>query len=104
MDEMITLSGTEALLSPTATKMIAEVTAKMKELKEKEDALKNAILNEMESKGVIKLDNDIVSIKYIASTDRESFDSKKFRAEQPDMYDEYVRISPVKASVRIKVK
>ena len=61
-------------------------------------------MREMEQKGVVKLDNDVVTITYIAPTDRETFDSKKFKEEQPDMYDEYVKISPVKASVRIKVK
>ena len=33
----------------------------------------------------------------------ETFDSKTFRKDHPDLYDEYVSISMVKASVRMKV-
>ena len=75
-----------------------------KEIKAKEDELKKAILTEMESKGIIKLETDELTISYVASTDRETFDSKKLRADNPDLYDEYIRMSTVKPSIRIKLK
>ena len=58
----------------------------------------------MEKRNIIKLETDDLSINYIASTDRETFDSKTFRAEHEDLYNEYIKMTPVKSSIRIKVK
>lgn len=102
--EMIQIYKGEVMLTTEATNKIAELERTIAELKKIQDDVKKAIIEEMEQKGVVKLDNDVITITYIAPTDRETFDSKKFKEEQPDMYDEYVKISPVKASVRIKVK
>ena len=77
---------------------------KMKEIKEAEDALKAAILEEMESKNILSIKTNDMTITYVAPSDRETFDSKKLREEKPDLYDEYVKISPVKSSIRIKLK
>ena len=73
-----------------------------KKLKDKTEQ----ILEEMENKGILKVSNEIVGLEvtYIAPSDRESFDSKKLREDNPDLYDEYVKISTVKSSIRIKLK
>jgi len=75
-----------------------------KRLKETKEELKQNILSEMESKNILKLETDDLTITYIAPAERETFDSKKFREENSDLYDEYVKFSPVKSSIRIKVK
>ena len=73
-----------------------------KKLKDKTEQ----ILEEMENKGILKVSNEIVGLEvtYIAPSDRESFDSKKLREDNPDLYDEYVKMNPVKSSIRIKLK
>lgn len=53
-------------------------------------------------KNEIKADN--VIINYIAESERETFDSKSFRADMPDLFNEYVKLSAVKPSIRIKIK
>ena len=77
----------------------------MKFIKEQEETLKKAIKAEMEAKGILKVQDETngMTITYIAPTYRETFDSKKFKADNPDMYDEYVKFSPVKSSIRIKL-
>ena len=102
--ELIKVYGEAALLDGTTAKHIAEFEKMAKEIKAKEDELKKAILTEMESKGIIKLETDELTISYVAATDRETFDSKKLRADNPDLYDEYIRMSTVKPSIRIKLK
>ena len=102
--ELIKIENGTALLNPATSKEIAEFEKAMKELKEQQDELKKAILEEMEAKNIIKIDNDDFTITYIASTDRETFDSKAFREKHQDLYDEYVKFTPVKSSVRIKLK
>lgn len=91
-------------LSEEIEKQIVSIEKRIKKLKEQEEAMKTALLSEMEAKNLIKLETDKMVISYVAPTDRESFDSKKFRSDNPDLYDEYVKISPVKSSIRIKVK
>lgn len=91
-------------LSEEIEKQIVSIEKRIKKLKEQEEAMKAALLSAMEAKNLIKLETDKMVISYVAPTDRESFDSKKFRSDNPDLYDEYVKISPVKSSIRIKVK
>ena len=76
----------------------------MKKEKEEYDAFKSELLKAMEQNGVVKIDTDEVLINYVASTNRETLDSKAFKDDFPDLYDNYVKISAVKPSVRIKVK
>ena len=102
--ELINVYGEAAILDGTTAKHIAEFERMAKEIKAKEDTLKAAILAEMESKGVIKLETDELNITYVAPTERETLETKTLREELPDIYDAYVKISPVKASIRIKLK
>ena len=102
--ELIKIEKETALLNPETAEKIVRFETAMKRLKEQEDELKQAILAEMEAKNIIKLETDELAINYIATTDRETFDSKTFRSEHADLYDEYVKLTPVKASIRVKVK
>ena len=91
-------------LSQETSRKLAEFERMAKDIKEKEDEIKAVILKEMEEAGVVKIETEELTISYTAPTTRESFDSKKLRADNPDIYDEYIKISPVKASIRLKVK
>lgn len=102
--ELIKIEDNKPLLSAEIASQIAEFERQVKHIEEQEKALKKAILEEMEQKNIIKLDSDELMISYIAPTDRERFDSKSFRADHADLYDEYVRMIPVKSSIRIKLK
>lgn len=104
MDKLIKVEENVALLRPEVSSALAEFERQVKEIKDKQDALKQRILEEMESNGILKIETDDLVISYIAPTTRESFDSKAFRKKNPDLYDEYITISPVKASVRMKLK
>lgn len=104
MSELIKIESGTAILDAEAVRKIAEFEDAMKKLKQAEDKLKKDILAEMEEKGILKIENDTMTISYIGATGRETFNSKKFRADNPDLYDEYVTISPVKSSIRIKLK
>lgn len=102
--ELIKYENDIAILDIETSAKIAEFERQAKAIKEQEDKLKKAILEEMESKNIIKLETDDLMINYIASTDRETFDSKAFRQDHEDLYDDYVKMTPVKSSIRIKVK
>lgn len=105
MDELIKVTdGDVAILNTEVAKKIADFERKVKEIKDAEDKLKEAIKAEMASKSLIKLETDDLTITYVAPTTRESLDTKTLREELPDIYDTYAKVSPVKDSIRVKVK
>lgn len=93
-----------AVLAEEAVAKIVEFERMAKQIKEAEDKLKAAILKEMEEKNILSIDSDELKISYVAPTQRETFDTKAFKEDFADLYDEYVKLAPVKASIRIKVK
>lgn len=105
--ELIKVENGIGILNAEVSKNIAKfekAIKAIKEIKEKEEELKQNILTEMENKNILKLETDDLTITYIAPAERETFDSKRFREENSDLYDEYVKFSPVKSSIRVKVK
>lgn len=104
MEELIVVQNDVALLNIDASKTILEIENQIKYLKEKEELIKQVVLEEMERKNILKLEDNSLMINYIAPSNRETFDSRKFKKEHQDLYDEYIKISPVKSSLRIKIK
>ena len=102
--ELIKIENDIAILNTEVSQKIADFEKQVKLIKEQEDNLKQTILEEMEKNQILKLDTPEILISYVASSDRETFDSKTFKADHEDLYDEYVKMTPVKASIRIKVK
>ena len=104
MDKLIRVEQNTALLNPQVSNKLAEFERMAKEIKAKRDELVQKILEEMESHGLLKVETDELTITYVAPYSKEAFDSKAFRKDNPDLYDQYVKISTVKASVRMAVK
>lgn len=104
MNDLIKVENGVATLNGNVTKQIADFETQIKALKKQEEDLKKSILDAMKENGVIKIDNDHLTINYVAGHDQERFDTKTFKEENRMIYDEYVKIVHVKDSVRIKVK
>ncbi len=104
MEQLIKVDAGTAILKPEISSQIADFERMAKDIKSKQEALKKAILEEMEQKNIVKIETDDLTITYVAPTDRESFNTKRFKEEFPLTYDEFVTMSPVKSSIRIKVK
>lgn len=104
MNNLIKIENGTATLDNNVTKQIADFETQIKAIKKREDELKQSILEAMKENDIIKIDNDNLTINYVAGHDQERFDTKAFKAENKMIYDEYVKIIHVKDSVRIKVK
>lgn len=104
MNDLITIHDGKALLDPETSRRIADFERKMKEIQRVEDEIRRAILEEMQEKKISKIETDELLITYIATTDRQTFDTKAFRTDYHDLYDQYIKVTPVKESVRIKLK
>lgn len=73
-------------------------------LLEKEiEPIREQIKEEMEKRSILSLKLGEVNISYIAPTKRKTFDTKRFKAENADMYEQYTKENEVKSSIRIKV-
>lgn len=104
MDKLIRIEQNTALLNPEVSSQLAEFERMAEEIKAKQKELKEKILAEMEEHGILKIETDELMINYVAEYNKETFDSKAFRKDNPDLYDEYVKIGTVSASVRMKLK
>ena len=102
--EYLVNNGNNLVLKEDISKQIAYLETIAKQVKEAQEEIKTGILKEMEEKNIIKLETNELIITYVAETYRESFDSKTLKSEDEELYNKYVKISPVKSSVRIKVK
>lgn len=89
---------------PDVLKAITDITVQKKKLEEQEKLMKEKLLQAMEEHGVKSFENAKVKFMYVAPTTRTTIDSKKLKADHPDIAKAYSKISNISASVRITVK
>ena len=87
MEQLIRIENNNAVLMQSASAKLAEFERQVKAIEAQQKELKKRILEEMEANGILSLDNEDLTITYIAATGRETFDSKSFRKDHPDLYD-----------------
>ena len=104
MNELVKLEDGSYGLVQDAVVTIKTIENEIKRLKATQDVYKEKILSLMEEYDVKEIDIPELHIIRKFATTRETIDSKRLRAEQPDVYDEYCKISEVKGSITIKVK
>ena len=104
MQELIKLEDGRYGLVQDAIDTITTIENEIKKLKEMQDNYKERLLSLMEEYDVKEIDIPELKITRKFATTRESLDSKRLRAEHPDLFDEYVNITEVKGSITIKVK
>lgn len=104
MNEIIKMEDGNAVMSLEFMAHMLDVKDQLKKLKEIDDANTEMLLEAMEKHHLIKFENDAIVVNYIAPTDFESFDSKEFRKDHADLYDEYVHIKEKKAYIKVNAK
>ena len=80
------------------------ITTEKKILEEKEKELKAELEKAMTENNVKKFSNDFISISYVEPTTAESFDSKKFKEENPALAAKYIKTSKKSGYVKITIK
>lgn len=66
--------------------------------------IREKIKDEMERRKILDLQVGRVKMTYVAGTIRQTFDSKKFKQDDPELYASYLKNTEVKPSLRITVK
>lgn len=103
MRDIIKVENGNAVIDNAAADLIYFYEKRMKELKDAEEKLRAELLEAMEQNAVVQIKTDKMTLSYVAPSDREWFDKKKFREENADLYDKYIKMKPTKASVRITI-
>lgn len=75
-----------------------------KELEKAESELKQMLIEKMEETGVKSIDNDYFKITYIAPGTRETLDQARIKKELPEIAEQYIKTTAIKASLRITLK
>ena len=104
MNDLIKLEDGKYGLVKDAVDTILTIEREVKKLKEAQDNYKAILLEKMEEYDIKEIDIPELTITRKFATTRETLDTKSLRADMPEIYDEYVKISDVKGSVTIKVK
>ena len=74
---------------------------KIKDNETKQAGLKEDLVVSMESTNIASIGNDMFKVAFIAATTRNTFDSARFKKEHQDLYKDYIKVSNVKAYVKI---
>lgn len=84
--------------------MLEDVLTQIKALELVADEYREKIRLEMERRGILDLQIGKVKMTYVPGTIRQTFDTKAFKADDPDLYAIYLKETEVKPSLRITVK
>lgn len=79
------------------------VKQQLDELTAKEKELKKQVLEAMQGVGEDTWSNDLIQITRKAAYERESVDTKTLKADHPDIYEQYKKISKVSESLTYKL-
>lgn len=105
LNEIIVKENDNFLLSQEMCEQVISIEKQIESLKEVQKNYKDLIKKAMEHNALKKIDDKVagIAITYIAPTTREDFDKSALREINPDLYDKFVKLTPVKSSIRIKV-
>lgn len=107
MEQIVKTEQAQLALPQETIERLVQYETALKTLKTAYDNLKAQVKEAMENnpEGLIKkIENEQMSICYIAPSFSESFDTKRFKEEHPDLYIEYTKEIEKKSSIRITFK
>ena len=84
---------------------ITTLDTQVKDYKRQQEEQKAAVLKFMSEHGITKWEvTPTLSFTRVAPTTRQAFDSKRFQADHPDTYGQYLKTSEVKETLKINIK
>lgn len=87
-----------------AEKLIIDIESQLKALTEKKKAIQEAIMMAMVKAVSYSYKSDRISITRKTASTRKSFDKEQFDKDYPNVYDKYIKETPVAESLLIKIK
>lgn len=101
-NKLIEINNNELELTNEGIKFIKKMQKAKVELAKMEEQLKELFLTNMEEKGIKKYTSPdgTFSATYVAESVSKRFDSKKFKEENQELYDKYLKESTTKSYVK----
>ena len=106
MNELYKIEEGQLIIAKNIIEAIKNCEKQKKEAEELEKNLREKLLEAMEKYGQDKWvsPDETLKITYTPENEVSTFDTTRFKAEHQDLYFEYQKTSPRKASIRITVK
>lgn len=82
---------------------IVKIEHQVSEMKARQDLLKKGLYNLMEENNVKSFRGEKILLTRVLPTSAETFDSKRFKEDFPEMYQRYVKLSKRSGSLKITV-
>ena len=92
------------ILFNEAEGLIVDIETQLKTLTEQKKSLTDGVMKAMVKEGLYSWKGDKVSITRKTATTRKSFDKERFDKDYPNVYDKYIKETPVSESLLIKIK
>lgn len=102
--DMLELNSDKLTLLSNLESEIISLKTIITQLEERKNIVTSVIKEEMINSGSKKYENESLVITLIESKGRETFDSKQFKEDDPELYKKYVKQGTPTSSVRIKIK
>lgn len=102
LQEKKTVQALQAVNRRSVAKL-EKILKKIAILESQVEPIRAKLKEEMEKRGISALKVGEVEITYIGPTKRNSFDTKRFKAEHGDMYEAYSKETEVSSQIRIKL-
>lgn len=99
--DVVTVADEKAI---AVVRQMSDVLVEIAELQSKHDEFKRQLEEMFEAYGVEKWDNELFSVTRVEGYTKETFDSKKLKEENLELYSNYTKQTKVKPSIRIKLK
>lgn len=91
-------------LMEEAEGLIINIETQLKALTEQKKQLTEGLMMAMVKNGVYQWKGDRVSVTRKTASTRKSFDKEKFDKDYPNVYDMYIKETPISESLLIKIK
>lgn len=92
------------VVTSEAEKLIIDIESQLKALTEKKKVIQEAIMMAMVKAGSYSYKSDRISITRKTASARKSFDKERFDKDYPNVYDKYIKETPIAESLLIKIK
>ena len=101
-NNLIVLENNELELTKEGIQFIRKLQKAKVEVAKMEEQLKEMFIEKMEANGIDKFISADGTFKatYVKETTSKTFDSKRFKEEKPDVYEEYLKETTRKAYIK----
>ena len=82
---------------------LINISEAMKQMQEREKAIKQVFLAQMQKEGVDKMGNDLIEFTRKAAYERTSIDTTALKKNEPGIYESYKKVTKVAESITYKV-